>query len=233
MSRVLVIEDDRHLSAGLRANLEVEGYEVLVAEDGERGLETFRESMADVVILDLMLPGIDGFEVLRLLRQKSPDVPVLILSARAEEVDKVRGFRRGADDYITKPFSLMELIVRVEALLRRSGGTVSRAGPPPADPEVERFGDVEVNVASRTTSRGGQPVHLTPMAFNLLMALIRRRGRVATRYELMREVWDHQAEVQSRTVDAHVAELRRALELDPAKPRHIITVWKVGYRFEA
>jgi two-component system response regulator MtrA len=153
-------------------------------------------------------------------------MPVLVLTARGEEADRVFGFRLGADDYVTKPFSLSELIARVKAILRRTQSSA------PAHPPTEKFGTVEVNPASRTVTKGGEPVQLTPKEFDLLLALIRRRGAVASRLELLKEVWGHQAEVMTRTVDIHVAELRRKVEQDPSQPKHILTVWKAGYRFE-
>lgn len=229
MSRILVVEDNPDLAYGLRTNLEFEGHDVEVAEDGISALTRARTATPDLVILDLMLPGLDGYRVLHTLRDEGLDMPVLILTARGEEADKVRGFRLGADDYVTKPFGLLELIARVEALLRRAGGW--RA--PPVDTDAAfRFGSVEVDPAARTVLRAGEPVSLTPKEFDLLLALARREGAVASRLELLREVWGHRAAVVTRTVDTHVAELRRKLEDDPAEPRHIVTVWKAGYRFE-
>ncbi len=227
MSHILVVEDNPDLSFGLRNNLEIEGYRVTVAEDGPAGLETARSEHPDLIILDLMLPGMDGYRVLRTLRDEGIVVPVIILTARGEEGDKVRGFRLGADDYVTKPFGVLELLARVEALLRRTGGAPAE---PPAP--VERFGAVEVRPEARLVLRQGEPVSLAPKEFDLLLALIRRRGAVASRLELMKEVWGHRAAVVSRTVDTHVAELRRKLEEDPGDPRHILTVRKAGYRFQ-
>ena len=229
MSRVLIIEDNPNLAYGLRTGLEIEGYDVEVAEDGETGLERARFWDPDLVMLDLMLPGMDGYRVLRQLRESGSDVPVLILTARGEEADKVLGFRLGADDYVTKPCGVLELLARVAALLRRSRGTDHRMTP--AD-GVERFGSVEINPASRTVSKRGTAVALSPKEFDLLLALVRRRGAVASRVELLREVWGHRVEVMTRTVDIHIAELRRKLEDDPSEPRHILTVWKAGYRLE-
>jgi two-component system alkaline phosphatase synthesis response regulator PhoP len=228
MSRVLVVEDNADLAFGLRNNLEIEGYEVIVADDGPTGLTRAREGMPDLVILDLMLPGMDGYRVLRALRAEGFERPVLILTARGEEADKVIGFRNGADDYVTKPFGVLELLARIEALLRRSTGAVRAQ----ASAAAERFGDVEVDRSARTVTRQGVPVYLAPMEFELLLALLQRRGAVVTRQELMREVWGHRAVVVSRTVDTHIAELRRKLEHDPAEPRHILTVRKAGYRLE-
>ena len=227
--RVLVIEDNPDLAFGLRNNLEIEGYAVDVAEDGTRGLEMALGASPDLVLLDLMLPGLDGFRVLQGLRQGGSRVPVLILTARGDEADKVRGLRLGADDYVTKPFGLLELLARVEALLRRaaSSDTVREGASAPI-----RFGEVAIDPAARTVRRGGEEVALAPKELDLLLALIARGGRIASRVELMREVWGHRAAIISRTVDTHVAELRRKLEHDPANPRHILTVRKAGYRFQ-
>jgi two-component system alkaline phosphatase synthesis response regulator PhoP len=226
MTQILLVEDNPDLAFGLRNNLEIEGYKVELAEDGPTGLARAQESVPDLMILDLMLPGMDGYRVLRTLRSGGFTQPVLILTARGEEADKVMGFRIGADDYVTKPFGVLELLARVEALLRRTSRT-----PAPETNGFKRFGDVEIDASSRTVTRAGEPVSLTPMELDLLLALIDRGGAVASRQELMREVWGHRAVVVSRTVDTHVAELRRKLEPDPAVPRHILTVRKAGYRF--
>ncbi|HEU0015708.1 MAG TPA: response regulator transcription factor [Longimicrobium sp.] len=222
MRRVLIVEDDPDLGFGLRTALEIEGYEAEVADDGPSGLQRARDGRPDLVILDLMLPGMDGYRVLRALRGEGSRVPVLILTARGEEADKVLGFRSGADDYVTKPFGLLELLARVEALLRRAGGD---APVPPV-----RIGEVEIDRAARTVTRRGEPVSLAPKEFDLLLALYDRNGGVASRHDLLREVWGHRAAVLTRTVDIHVAELRRKLEDDPAAPVHILTVFKKGYR---
>ncbi len=226
MTRILIVEDNANLAFGLSRSVEAEGYQVEVAEDGRKGLDLARANRPDLIILDLMLPEVDGYQVLRTLREEGQQMPVLVLTARGEEADRVFGFRLGADDYVTKPFSLSELIARVKAILRRT------QTPAPAHPPTEKFGSVEVNPASRTVIKGGDAVQLTPKEFDLLLALIRRRGAVASRLELLKEVWGHQAEVMTRTVDIHVAELRRKVEDDPSRPRHILTVWKAGYRFE-
>lgn len=227
---VLIVEDNPDLAYGLRTGLEIEGYEVAVAEDGETGLARAKQWLPDLVILDLMLPGMDGYRVLRSLRDDGLEMPVLILTARGQEADKVLGFRLGADDYVTKPCGVLELLARVGALLRRS--RMSERGAHSVVESIERFGNVEINPASRTVTKAGQIVALSPKEFDLLLTLVRRRGAVASRVELLREVWGHRVEVMTRTVDIHIAELRRKLEDDPSAPRHILTVWKAGYRLE-
>jgi DNA-binding response OmpR family regulator len=228
MRRILLVEDNQDLAFGLRNNLEIEGYEVDVAGDGRAGLDLARETRPDLLILDLMLPGLDGFRLLKALREKDGATPVLILTARGEEADKVRGLKLGADDYVTKPFGVLELLARVEALLRRERPE-TRASSPRAP---ERFGEMLVDPATRTVTRGGRPVELAPKEYDLLLALLDRRGAVVSRAELMREVWGYSDDAVSRTIDTHIAELRRKLEADPAEPRHILTVRKVGYRLK-
>jgi len=227
MTQILVIEDHADLAFGLETALENEGFGVEVAADGSAGLDRAWVGGFDLIILDLMLPKLDGYRVLRALRGDGSEVPILVLTARGEEANKVQAFTLGADDYVTKPFGTLELIARVHALLRRA-----KRGEGPPLPAVERFGDIEVNPASRTVYRGGQLVQLTPREFDLLLALLKRRGAVASRTDLLSEVWQYQPEIVSRTVDIHMAELRRKLEGDPAHPRHLLTVWKVGYRLE-
>lgn len=226
MTRVLIVEDNRNLALGLRNNLELEGYAVTVAGDGTQALAAVRRESPALIILDLMLPGaFDGYHVLRALRDDGHTMPVIILTARGEEAEKVRGFRLGADDYVTKPFGLMELLARVSAHLRR-------AAPHDGNGSEERyaFGDVVVDPATREVRRAGSVVALRPKELDLLLALLRRQGRVVTRTELLREVWGYDTSVVSRTVDTHMAELRRKLEDDPASPRHLLTVRKTGYR---
>ena len=228
MHRILLIEDNEDLAEGIRHNLQLEGYGVEWAATGDAGLEQVRSSPPDLVILDIMLPGRDGFDVLRQLRKDGIRIPVLILTARGEEADKVRGFRLDAQQYVTKPFGLLELLERVRSLLR----TVENGGEPGPPLGPLEFGDVVVDPAARTVHRDGQEVALTPRAFDLLIALARNRGRVTSRLDLLREVWGHRAAVVTRTVDSHVSELRHKLEEDPGSPRYIHTVWKVGYRFD-
>ncbi len=224
-SRILVVEDNPDLAYGLRNNLEIEGYEVDVAADGPSGIARTRAWRPDLMILDLMLPGLDGYRVLRTIRAEGFDHPTLILTARGEESDKVMGFRHGADDYVTKPFGVLELMARVEALLRRATKQASRGSE-----GVVRFGEIEVERGSRTVRRRDECIYLAPLEYDLLLALYERNGDVASRHELMRQVWGHQADVVSRTVDTHILELRKKLEDDPAHPLHILTVRKAGYR---
>lgn len=224
MTRLLVVEDQPDLADLLSQNLRAEGFDVRAVGDGREVLPLIQSWVPDLVILDLTLPGLDGFEVLRQLRARDRHVPVIILSARSAEADKVRGFRLDADQYVTKPFGLIELLERVHALLRRRQ-------LPNAPSDLQVFGEIVIDRAARVASRNGRDVGLSPKAFDLLLALIRRQGAVATRVELLREVWGYQALVLSRTVDSHVAELRRKLENDPANPCHVLTVFKTGYRF--
>lgn len=228
MRKILVVEDNITLAEGLRLNLAHEGYEVQIEHSGEKGLATARSWEPDLMVLDLMLPGIEGIEVLRTLRDEGRDLPVLILSARGSEADRLRGFRHGADDYVVKPFSLPELLARVAAMLRRHAPPIESH----PDPDTWRFGAVTVDRATHEVHQGGELIQLRPKEFDLLVALLRREGRIATRAELLDEVWQYEPDVVSRTVDVHILELRRKLELDPANPVHILTVRKSGYRLE-
>ena len=223
MTHVLVVEDNMDLAIGLRLNLEVEGYEVSVAATGSEGVRRARESSPDLVILDLMLPDLDGYRVLETMRDDGLETPVLILTARQEQRDKVRGFRLGADDYVTKPFGLDELLARVDALLRRARRSSGET-------EVVRFGDVEVFPRRHEVRRGGQPIELRPMELELLLALAARRNETISRTELLETVWGYREGVVSRTIDTHMLELRRKLESDPASPKHLLSIRKVGYQ---
>ncbi|MBC81461.1 MAG: hypothetical protein CMQ33_11605 [Gammaproteobacteria bacterium] len=225
MTNILIVEDSEDLAFGLRNNLEFEGYDVSVVHDGKTGLEMATSNPPDLMILDLTLPELDGLNVLERIRKTGSKLPILLLTARQEEVDKVRGLKLGADDYVTKPFGLMELLARVEALLRRSGGEPY--------PEVIKVGELEIDVAARIVLKGGERVDLAPRELDLLLALIEHKGRVVSRQHLLSEVWGHQGQVVTRTVDTHIAELRRKLEPDTRKPSYIQTARKAGYRFEA
>lgn len=226
---ILVVEDNVNLAVGLRHSLESEGHQVAVSHDGEEALRRIlRPPRPDLVVLDLMLPGLDGFGILRRVREAGLETPVLILSARGEDVDKVQGFRLGADDYVVKPVGLVELLLRVRAILRRSV-----VGDAPTSRHV--IGDVIVDLPARTVERGGEAVELTRLEFDLLACLLRRRGKAVHRETLLMEVWGYPdpTRVRTRTLDTHVASLRGKLEPDPAAPERIVTVRKVGYRLEA
>ena len=224
--RILVVEDEVDMQFALRHNLERRGYAVTTASDGEAGLQAARRDAPHLVVLDLMIPRIDGYRVLRTLRAEGYQVPVMLLTARATEPEKVYGFRLGADDYVTKPFGLHELMARVAALLRRAAPDRARA--PVADSAL--FGDIEIDLQTRTVRKRGREIQLTPRAYELLLTLYRQIGVTVPRRELMRDVWGYDADASSRTLDAHVAELRRKLEDDPAAPRLLHTAWRVGYR---
>jgi DNA-binding response OmpR family regulator len=221
--RLLLIEDNVHYAAGLRNNLEIEGFEVDLAYNGATGLDLIRTRIPALVILDVMLPGRDGYEILRRLRDNAINVPVVILTARRDEFDKLRGFGLGADDFITKPVSILELIARIRAVLRRAHPGLEHA------PHWIRCGDIDVHPASRTVRRRGEAIDLTPKEFDLLLALLRHEGMVVPRQELLRDVWGYQADTVSRTLDTHMASLRQKLEDDPLTPRYFATVRSVGY----
>ena len=229
MSHVLVIEDNVNLALGLRHSLESDGYVVTVAHDGQAGIDHARQVPPDLIVLDLMLPGVDGFSVLRELRSEGLTTPVLILSARGEDVDKIQGFRLGADDYVVKPVGLVELLLRVRAILRRSAGQGGAPAP------VHDLGGVVVDLAARTVTRGGEDVEMTRLEFDLLARLLRNRGRVVTREALLSDVWGfpEPSRIRTRTLDTHVATLRSKLGRQPGDPGWIVTVRKVGYRLES
>lgn len=228
MTRILIVEDNKDLAFGLRSNLEIEGYEVRTAATGPDGVQQAKAFLPNLIVLDLMLPQMDGFAVLEAIRESKLQMPVLILTARGEEIDKVRGLRLGADDYVTKPFGLMELLARVEAILRRS----NQAGPGRTAIVADKIliGDLEICRKTRSLKRRGKTVDLAPREFDLLIELIRQDGAVVSRVDLMKTVWGHSSTIISRTVDTHVAELRRKLEADPSNPSLIVTVRKAGYR---
>lgn len=226
-TRILVVEDMDDLAFGLQRNLEFEGHEVDVVGDGVAALDRALANEHDLIVLDLMLPGMDGLSVLSKMRDAKVDTPVLILTALGTEADTVRGLRAGADDYLTKPFGIAEFTARIDALLRRASAL---SGSRARRTEPYRFGAVKIDAPSRVVERDGAPVSLTPKEFDLLVELLEARGAARSRHELLRDVWGHKAEVETRTIDTHIGELRKKLELDPSKPRHILTVRKFGYR---
>jgi two-component system, OmpR family, alkaline phosphatase synthesis response regulator PhoP len=224
VKRILVVEDESRIARLVRDYLEHAGFEVLVAGDGEVALASARRSRPDLVVLDLGLPGRDGLDVARTLRQTS-SVPIVMLTARGEEIDRVVGLELGADDYVVKPFSPKELVARVRAVLRRTDA--ARAG----GSEVLRVADVEVDVPRMRVSVGGRPVELTSTEFQLLAVLVREPGRVFTRGQLLDAVHGVAFDSYERAVDAHVKNIRRKLEPTPGRPRYLLTVHGVGYRF--
>jgi DNA-binding response OmpR family regulator len=224
MNKVLVIEDDAAILRGLVDNLVHEGYEVVTATNGEAGYGLQKSQKPDLIILDLMLPRMNGLELCRKLRSEGLQIPILMLTARSEESDRVIGLDLGADDYVTKPFSLRELMARVRALLRRIHSETDLPG------ELQ-FGDVQVDFRRYVARRCGKLVEMTRKEFATLRILVARAGEVVTREELLNEVWGYEAYPVSRTVDNHIAGLRAKLEKDPARPVHIRTVHGVGYRF--
>lgn len=224
MEKILIIEDEEAILMALEDNLKLEGYEVESATDGEKGFSKVKETTFDLIILDIMLPHMDGFEVCKQLRQEAVATPILMLTAKSQEIDKVLGLELGADDYVTKPFSPRELLARIKALLRRSKQV--RQGI-----DEYRFGDVEVNFKKYEVKKGGRPIYLTALEFSLLHYLIQNKGLVASRDAILDEVWGRDVYIQPRTVDKHIAELRKKIEDDPSLPEHIIGVRGVGYKF--
>ena len=223
MSRILVVEDDPAILRGIKDNLEYESYEVLTAADGQAGYSLIRQEQPDLVILDLMLPKMSGYELCRRVRGEGITTPILMLTARGEEVDRVMGLDLGGDDYVTKPFSLPELLARVRALLRR-------AQVPDGPPTELRFGDVVVDFRRYEARKGETPLEMTRKEFGLLRLLAARAGEVVTRDELLREVWGYHNYPATRTVDNHVAFLRAKIEDNASEPRHLLTVHGVGYK---
>jgi DNA-binding response OmpR family regulator len=224
--RVLLVEDEPSLVLTLTDRLNAEGYEVESAETGETGYRRALQGPFDVILLDVALPGRSGFDVLRDLRQQRVDTPVLMLTARGQVVDRVLGLKLGADDYLPKPFDTMELLARIEAILRR------RRGPQVAGaPGAYAFGDVRVDFRRAEVTRDGKAVELSSLEFKLLRYFVEHRGELLSRRDLLEHVWGYPAVLQTRTVDVHVASLRQKIERHPAKPELIITVHRMGYRF--
>ena len=230
MNTVLVVEDEENLLEALRYNLEREGYAVNTAIDGEQALLSARDSAPDLVILDVMLPQLDGFEICRILRRRS-DVPILMLTARGEEIDRVVGLELGADDYVTKPFSIRELMARVRNLLRRSHRAPSATDDAsPAD--ILRSGDLEIDSVSHVVRLNGDLLELKPREFDLLALLAKNKARAFTRDQILERLWGHDYYGDSRTVDVHIRWLREKIEPQPSKPVRIVTIRGVGYRFD-
>lgn len=224
LAKVLIIEDEPNLVLGLKDSCEYEGYEVSVARDGNEGLEKVSAEKPDIILLDVMLPLMSGIDVCRILRTRGIETPILMLTARSQEIDKVVGLEVGADDYVTKPFSIKELLARIRAHLRRAAKQV-------VEIESFTFGDVELNFKKYAARKGGQALELSAREFEILRYLIRRRGEIVTRDQLLDEVWGYDSSPVTRTVDNHIAKLRQKIEQHPSEPRHIITVHRLGYRF--
>jgi len=222
--RILIVEDEPEMVVGLRDNFAFEGYQVLVANDGEAGIEAALKSKPDLVVLDVMLPRLSGLDVCRRLRRQGFSAPILMLTARDQEIDKVVGLEVGADDYITKPFSIRELIARVRAHLRRAGSTIGTI-------DSYAFADVEIDFRKYQATKAGQRLLLSAREFELLHYLILHKGETVSRDQLLNQVWGYESSPNTRTVDNHIAKLRQKLEDDSSDPKFILTVHGVGYRF--
>jgi two-component system alkaline phosphatase synthesis response regulator PhoP len=223
--KLLIVEDDDSMAVALRDGFQFEGYEVTVAKDGARGLELARSEPPDILILDVMLPKMSGLDVCKEIRKEGSRLPILMLTARGQEIDKVLGLKLGADDYVTKPFGFLELAARVEALLRRTTGS--------ADAETLEFGEIHVNFRRAEAKRGGKAIELSARELRLLKYFAEHRGEAITREELLDSVWDYENAPFTRTVDMHIAKLRKKIEDDPSEPRWIVTVHRIGYKFTA
>lgn len=223
METILIVEDDPSMLTGLKDNFEFKGYKVLTAADGEKGLDAALNATPDLIILDIMLPKINGYEICRLIRAEGLEMPVIMLTAKGEESDVVLGLNIGADDYVTKPFSISELLARSAALLRRTKKEVE---------EVVEFGELRLDRAARRLTRAGEEIELSPKEFGLLLYFVEKSGRALTRDEILNAVWGYDCIVTSRSVDRFVTTLRNKIEPDPATPVFIHTVRQVGYRFD-
>lgn len=228
-ARILVVEDDESITLGLQLNLEAEGFEVDVAMDGERGLELAENGKHDLLILDVMLPKMNGFEVIRTLRARGHQLPVIMLSARGAETDKVMGLELGAEDYITKPFGLAELLARVRAVLRRDNLNRQRG----EGLQLQSVGELQIDPGSRQVQRAETPIPLTATEFDVLWCLVEANGNVLSREDILSKVWGPGHHGTLRTIDNFMLQLRNKLEQDPANPRHLLTVRGAGYRFKS
>ncbi len=222
MTKILIVEDDSDIALPLQDDLTLEGYEVEVVGDGETALRRLDEASFDLLLLDVMLPGVDGFDVCRQLRHSGSKVPIILLTAKVQEAEVVMGLEQGADDYVTKPFRPRELRARIKAVLRRTDDA----------PRQVRFGDMEVDFERFELRRAGEPVALTPIEFKLLSTFVRNPGRVLSRQQLLDHVWGPTTYVTERVVDTHVGNLRKKIEPRPKQPRYVISVLGAGYRFE-
>ncbi len=223
MEKILIVEDDATMLRGLKDNFEFAGYQVETASDGERGLNAALDGKPDLILLDIMLPKINGYEICRLLRKENLDMPIIMLTAKGQESDIVLGLNLGADDYVTKPFSIKELLARTEAFLRRRRTE---------EPKVYTFGDCKLDLNARTFSRFEKEIQLTPKEFELLHLFLRKAGCALTRDEILNKVWGYSSFVTSRSIDRFVTTLRKKIEPDPQNPMYIRTVREIGYKFE-
>ncbi len=226
VTRILIVEDEPKMVAGLRDNFEYEGYEVLTAHDGLEGLDRALASSPDLIVLDVMMPKMSGLDVCRQLKMKRPSIPIIMLTARGQEVDKVVGLELGADDYVTKPFSIRELLARVKAVLRRSHAL-------PQDQDRHSFADVEVDMHACRVTKGGTQLEFTTKEYELLTYFLCHPGQSLSRERLLEEVWGYEVQTNTRTVDAHLVRLRQKLEPNPEQPRFFLTVHGTGYKFAA
>jgi DNA-binding response OmpR family regulator len=224
MSRVLIVEDDASMAIALRDGFEFEGYNVTVAKDGPTGFRLATEKDLDIIILDVMLPQMSGLDVCKKLRNAGNSIPIILLTARGQEIDKVLGLKTGADDYVTKPFSFMELVARVEALLRRTSKHI-------ANLEQYQFGDIVLNFKKNEAMLGDEMLDLSPREFKILKYFIEHQGEVVTRDQLLDAVWGYDSFPFTRTVDTHIAKLRHKIKDDPSNARHILTIHRAGYKF--
>jgi len=224
MKKILIIEDEKDMVTGLKFNLEARDYTVIAAYDGEAGYKKALSENPDLVILDLMLPKLNGYEVCKILKKEIPDLPIIMLTAKSQEAEIVTGLELGADDYITKPFSVLELLARIKAVLRRikSGSGI---------PEVHRFGNLEINFKKYEASKNGETLKLSPREYELLKCFIEREGEIVSRDELLNQVWGYDSIPDTRTIDAHIVKLRRKIEDKPDEPKIIVTIHGIGYKF--
>ena len=223
MHHILIVEDDAAMLRGLKDNFTANGYHVRTANEGRAGLDAALDDPPDLIVLDIMLPNVNGFEICRILREQELEMPILMLTAKGQEADIIRGLELGADDYVTKPFSIRQLLARAAALLRRQSTSTG---------DVRRFGQCELDLASHKFLRGGEEIPLTTKEFRLLEYLVKRAGRALTRNEIMNNVWGRLVIVSARSVDRCVTTLRAKVEPDPKRPTHIQTIRDIGYRFE-
>ena len=224
MNKILIVEDEKDMVTGLKFNLEARDYTVIAAYDGETGYRMALDEKPDLVLLDLMLPKLNGYEVCKLLKKEIPDLPIIMLTAKSQEAEIVTGLELGADDYITKPFSVLELIARIRALSRRVKRGTGKG-------EVHRFGNLEVNFKKYYARKKGKPIRLLPREYELLRVFIERQGEIISREELLKKIWGYDSFPDTRTVDAHITKLRRKIEDRPEEPKLIVTVHGIGYKF--